>query len=72
MAITDFKRYEHGTSSGPTYLIIRPDQEASKVEICPNESMMFVRGHKFRTQEIRAPQPLGISKQELSQLIAEY
>jgi hypothetical protein len=72
ITITDFKRYEHGTFSGPAYLIIRPDQEATEVNICPGESMMFVRGLKFRTQEIKTQQPLGMSKQELTQVIAEY
>jgi hypothetical protein len=47
MAITDFKCHDYGAFSGPTYIIIRPDKEASEVEVCPNKSIMFIRRHKF-------------------------
>lgn len=61
--ITAFKHYGTGTPKDLVYLILRPDQKATEVDLSPTESTMFVRGQKFRTQELWSKQPLGVSKQ---------
>ncbi|KNB20052.1 hypothetical protein FOXG_17291 [Fusarium oxysporum f. sp. lycopersici 4287] len=47
----------------PHCLILRPDQKAIEVYLSPTECITFIRGQKFRIQELWSEQPLdrGIS-----------